>query len=142
MHKKNLNIFSKNYSHLILVSRWHVYCMHAIGGENDIGDPKYEVILVQSNCWVFHYCNNNKKIIHKYITLSKLSLLISLFVFFIFCILSLNYRSPNYLGRNSCRSFPLLKAIAISFPLLFAINKTREKNVIAKSKNDIYGGAL
>ena len=76
---------------------------------------KYEIMMVLPDKFSLAPCN--------IITLSLNPLYIlfvtsSLLLFWWFPFLS--YRSSNYRDRDSCRSFLLLKAIALRLPLLFA----------------------
>ena len=85
--------------------------------------PKSEIDMMLSNSLFFQYCDISIELfsiapcIVIFVNyLCFISGMISLLVFFI----SLP-RSSNYCKSNSCCSFSLLQAIAISFPLLFAI---------------------
>ena len=75
--------------------------------------PKCEIIMELSNHSFFQYCDSN---IGLFLLLLKLSSLLNFFYNFFSCFLYFpfySYRSSNYRHSNSCRSFSLLKGIAI-----------------------------
>ena len=63
---------------------------------------------------------------YKVIDLNILCLIFGIISFFSFLFYIPSYRSPKY--RDSCHPFSLLNAIAMSFPLLFAIKLKKSDN--------------
>ena len=88
--------------------------------------PKYEIIMVPSNHSNFQYCDSNNGLFSispcKVVTLDPLCILFCIFSLLLILFLSIqSYHFFNYRDSDSCRSFSLLKVIAKSLPLLFAI---------------------
>ena len=89
--------------------------------------PKSKIIMLLSNYYFLRYCNSNIVLFYN-ASCNFTALYLLCFIFAIISLpLSLNslsiysYRSSNYCNSDKCHSFFLLKAVAISFPLLFAI---------------------
>ena len=84
--------------------------------------------MVLSNYSFFQYCGSNIGL--SSICLSKVIAPNFLYNFFVSFLYNpfYSYRSSNYRKSDCCRSFSLLKAIAMSFPLPFSIAFKFQKN--------------
>ena len=102
-----------------------------IVGENIIGALNLQIVMMLYN---YYFSNIVTVILHFSLLIHVNLLLLIFFVHFWYNFFAsflylpfYSYHSFSYRNSDSCRSFSLLKAIVISFPLLFVISLKTKK---------------